>query len=552
MATQEFDYIIVGAGSAGCVLANRLGEDKDVKILVLEAGGKDYSIYIHMPAALAEPLKTDTYNWYYESQPEPYMDNRVMYCPRGKVLGGSSSINGMLYIRGHALDYDRWGQALPGWSYADCLPYFRKAVNHELGADDYQGDSGPLNVSAGKMKNPLFQAWIEAGRQAGYPITEDVNGYQQEGIGRYDMTVKNGRRWSTAQAYLRPAMKRGNITVETRALTLNLDYEGSKVVGLTYKQGNDIKKVRASREVIVSSGAINSPQLLQLSGIGPAALLKEQGIEVKADLPGVGANLQDHIECYVQYQCTKPISLYPALKWYNHPWIGFQWLFFNKGIGASNQFEAGGFIRSRAGYEHPNLQFHFLPIAMNYDGSNPVQEHGFQCHVGPMRPTSRGHVKIRSNDPTKAPEILFNYNQTQQDIEEIRDGIRLTREIIEQQAFDQLRGAELMPGPAAQSDAEIDAFVRQHAESAYHPSCTNKMGAESDPMAVVNDQGQVYGVENLRVVDASIMPDIPSGNLNAPTIMIAEKMADRIKGANPLPRSDAKVWIHPDWENKQR
>jgi choline dehydrogenase len=553
MSKQEYDYIIVGAGSAGCVLANRLSEDPDVRVLVLEAGPKDRSIYIHMPAALSYPLADDKFNWFYQSEPEPHMDGRSIYCPRGRVLGGSSSINGMAYVRGHARDYDRWGQAgLRGWSYAHCLPYFRRAQNHELGPDEYRGGEGPLHVSAGKMANPLFQAWIEAGRQAGYPVTEDMNGYQQEGVGRMDMTTHRGQRWSAAKAYLYPAMERPNVTVQSGVLTLRVIFEGRRAVGVEVARGSNSEILHCSREVIISAGAINSPQLLQLSGVGPADRLREVGIEVFHDLPGVGENLQDHLEVYVQHAASQPVSIYPATQPWNKPWIGLQWLLFKQGPGATSHFEAGGFIRSRAGIEHPNLQYHFLPIAVNYDGSNPVKGHGFQAHVGPMRPTSRGFVRIRSNDPRKAPAILFNYMGTENDRQEMREAIRLTREIFSQKAFDSYRGPELAPGPQVQSDAEIDAFIRQKAESAYHPCSSCRMGPESDSMAVVDEAARVHGLERLRVVDASIMPDIVSGNLNAPTIMLAEKLADTIRGRQPLPPSDAPVWIHPQWEKQQR
>lgn len=553
MSRQEYDYIIVGAGSAGCVLANRLSEDPDVRVLVLEAGPKDRSLYIHMPAALSYPLADDKFNWFYQSEPEPFMDGRSIYCPRGRVLGGSSSINGMAYVRGHARDYDRWGQyGLPGWSYAHCLPYFRRAQTHELGPDDYRGGEGPLHVSAGKMTNPLFQAWIEAGRQAGYPITKDMNGYQQEGIGRMDMTTYRGRRWSAAMAYLYPAMERPNLSVQSGTLVLRVVFEGRRAIGVEIARGGRSEVLRAEREVIISGGAINSPQLLQLSGVGPANLLRQVGVQVVQDLPGVGENLQDHMEVYVQHACTQPVSVYSATRPWNKPWIGLQWLLFKKGPGATSHFEAGGFIRSRAGIEHPNLQYHFLPIAVNYDGSNPVKGHGFQAHVGPMRPTSRGYVRIRSKDPRQAPAILFNYMGTENDRQEMRDAIHLTREIFSQKAFDPYRGPELAPGPEVRSDAEIDAFVRQKAESAYHPCSSCRMGPESDPMAVVDAAARVHGLESLRVVDASIMPDIVSGNLNAPTIMMAEKLADTIRGREPLPPSDAPVWIHPNWESQQR
>ncbi len=549
--TQSFDYIIVGAGSAGCVLARRLTEDAEVSVLLLEAGGRDNSIFIHMPAALAKPLANDKYNWFYHSEPEPHVNNRRLYCPRGRVLGGSSSINGMAYVRGHARDYDRWAQGgLQGWDYAHVLPYFRKAETYQRGSDDYRGGDGPLNVSAGACENPLFRAWIEAGRQAGYPVTKDMNGYQQEGFAHMDMTVHQGRRWSCAVAYLKPVMDRPNLTVWTRALTTRVLIENGRAVGVELARGRERLEVRAEREVILSGGAINSPQVLLLSGVGPADELKPLGIDVVHDLPGVGKNLQDHLEVYIQHACTQPITLYPALKLWNQPKIGFDWLFFRKGIGASSQFEAGGFIRSRAGVEHPDLQYHFLPIAMNYDGSNPASGHGFQAHVGPMRSQSRGTVTLKSADPKEAPRILFNYLSQEADRQEFRAAVRLTREVFAQQAFDPFRGPELAPGPEVQSDAEIDAFVREHVESAYHPSCSCKMG--TDQMSVVDGAGKVHGLEALRVVDASIMPSIVSGNLNAPTIMLAEKLADTIRGREPLPPSDAPVWIAPQWEMQQR
>ncbi len=550
-SSESFDYIIVGAGSAGCVLASRLTEDPEVSVLVLEAGGRDSSIFIHMPAALAKPLANDKYNWFYHSEPEPHLDGRRLYCPRGRVLGGSSSINGMAYVRGHARDYDRWAQGgLAGWSYADVLPYFRKAETYERGADPYRGGEGPLHVSAGPCKNPLFQAWIEAGRQAGYPVTPDMNGRQQEGFAHMDMTVHDGRRWSAAVAYLKPAMTRPNLTVWTRALTTRVLFDGYRAVGVELAKGNTRAEVRAEREVILCGGAVNSPQTLLLSGVGPADDLTGHGIPVVRDLPGVGKNLQDHLEVYVQHACTQPITLYSALKPWNQAKIGFDWLFFKKGLGASSHFEAGGFIRSRAGIEHPDLQYHFLPIAMNYDGSNPAGSHGFQAHVGPMRSQSRGEITLASADPKAPPRIVFNYMSQEADRQEFRAAIRLTREVFTQKAFDPFRGAELAPGPEVQSDQDIDAFVRQHVESAYHPSCTCKMG--TDPMAVVDGEAKVHGLEGLRVVDASIMPDIVSGNLNAPTIMLAEKLADTIRGKAPLPASEAPVWIAENWATAQR
>jgi choline dehydrogenase len=552
---DAFDYVIVGAGSAGCVLANRLSEDPDVRVLLLEAGPVDHAWdwRLHMPAALAYPLKGRTYNWHYMSEPEPFLDGRRMYCPRGRVLGGSSSINGMAYVRGHARDYDRWAQAgLSGWGYAQVLPYFKRAETRASGADRYRGGEGPLRVATGAGRNPLHRAFVEAGRQAGYPVTADMNGFQQEGFGAMDMTVHRGRRWSAASAYLRPALGRPNLTVRTRALSTRIRFEGLRTCGVDYAQQGRVEHARAEREVILAGGAINSPQLLLLSGIGAADQLADLAIEVVADRPGVGENLQDHLEIYVQHACTQPISLYGSERLGKKLWIGANWLFLRRGIGASNQFETGGFIRSRAGVEHPDLQYHFLPIAINYDGSNPYPGHGFQAHVGPMRPTSVGRIRLRSSDPRDAPSILFNYMATEGDRAEMRAAVRLTREVFAQPAFDPYRGPELAPGPKVQSDAEIDAFVRAHAESAYHPSCTCKMGLESDPMAVVDAECRVYGVEGLRVVDASIMPSIPSCNLNAPTIMLAEKAADLIR-RRPAPAPlEVPVWAAPDWETRQR
>jgi choline dehydrogenase len=548
------DYIIIGAGSAGCVLANRLTEDPDISVLVIEAGGRDHwwDWTIHMPAALAYPLASDRVNWAYHSEPEPGMNGRRMYCPRGRVLGGSSSVNGMAYVRGHARDYDRWaqGKGMRGWSHADCLPYFKKAESLDLGGDDYRGADGPLSVTAGRMQNPLYRAWVEAGRQAGYPVTDDPNGAQQEGVGRMDMTVGAGRRCSAARAYLHPARARRNLTIMTKTLVSRIVMTDGRAVGVEVERGGASRRIRAKREVILSGGAINSPQLLMLSGIGPAADLAAHGIAVLVDLPGVGANLRDHLEIYVQYACTQPISLYGAQHPLRKMLIGMEWIAARTGLGATSHFEAGGFIRSRAGVEHPDLQYHFLPIAMNYDGTNPQDTHGFQAHAGPMRPTSRGHVRLKSADPRQAPEILFNYMMTEGDRAEMRAAVRLTREIIGQSAFDVLRGDELAPGPDARSDQDIDAFVRERGESAYHPSCTCAMGEGA--MAVVDAEGRVRGVDGLRVIDASIMPSIVSGNLNAPTIMMAEKLADAVRGRDALAREEVPIWIHPEWEAKQR
>jgi len=553
MDTNLFDYIIVGAGSAGCVLADRLTEDGASSVLVLERGGSDRSVLIQMPSALSIPLNMPKYNWGYQSEPEPNLNGRRINCPRGKVLGGSSSINGLVYIRGNALDFERWeAEGASGWGYRHVLPYFRKAECRAEGGDAYRGSDGPLHTSYGPLTNPLYRCFIDAAQQAGYPVTDDVNGYQQEGFGRMDMTAHRGQRWSAANAYLKPAMRRPNLKVETGVAVSKILFEGRRAVGVTYRQGGRTRCVRVRREVILAGGPINSPQLLKLSGIGPADELRQHGIEIIHDLPGVGENLQDHLEFYFQVAVTQPVTLYSTMGLFAKAMIGARWLLRRDGLGATNHFESCGFIRSRAGIQYPDIQYHFLPLAVSYDGKTLATEHGMQAHVGPMRSKSRGWIRLATPDPLDAPKIFFNYMSDPEDWQDMRACVRLTREIFAQAAFDPWRGREIQPGAEVTSDAAIDDFIREKVESAYHPSGTCKMGSATDPTAVVDPEARVIGIEGLRVVDSSIIPSITNGNLNAPTIMLAEKAADHIRGREPLAASNAPYYVAENWREAQR
>ena len=549
---MEADYVIVGAGSAGCALAYRLSES-GASVLVIEHGGSDRGPFIQMPAALSYPMNMARYDWGFRAEPEPKLGDRALACPRGKVIGGSSSINGMVYVRGHGADFDYWAQSgARGWSHADVQPYFERMENWHDGGHGgdpaWRGHDGPLHVTRGTRENPLHEAFVQAGAQAGYQVTDDYNGEKQEGFGPMEQTVWEGKRWSAASAYLKPALKRQNCEI-LRAMVTRVVIEEGRATGVELAGRAPVK---ARREVILAASAINSPKILMLSGIGPGTHLAEHGIPIVADRPGVGANLQDHLEVYIQMASRQPITLYKYWSLLGKARVGAEWLFFRKGPGASNQFESCAFIRTRAGVRYPDVQFHFIPIAVRYDGQAAAEGHGFQVHTGPMRSKSRGRVRLRSGSAEDAPLIRFNYMHHPEDWADFRTCIRLTREVFAQEAFAPFVKHEIQPGADLQSDDELDGFIRDHAESAYHPCGTCRMGAVDDPRSVVDPQGKVIGVEGLRVADSSIFPQITNGNLNGPSIMVGEKMADHILGRDPLPKSNRRAWVHPDWQTAQR
>lgn len=553
---MQADYIVIGAGSAGCALAYRLSEDGKNTVLVVEYGGTDWGPFIQMPGALSYPMNMSRYDWGYSSEPEPHLGGRRLAAPRGKVIGGSSSINGMVYVRGHARDYDHWAETgAQGWSGADVLPYFLRQENWDAsghgGDPSVRGSDGPLHVQRGTRENPLNIAFVEAGRQAGYSVTKDYNGVQQEGFGPMDQTVHNGLRWSAANAYLKPALKRDNVQL-IQGHADRVMIENGRAVGVEISQGSSTRKLHANREVIIAASAFNSPAILLRSGIGPATHLREHGIDVVADRAGVGQNLQDHLELYIQIKSLQPVSLYSYWNLLGKGYVGAKWMLTGQGPGASNQFESAAFIRSRAGVDYPDIQYHFLPIAVRYDGKVAAEGHGFQAHVGPMRSSSRGSVTLHSANPTAVPKIQFNYMSTDADWDDFRTCIRLTREIFSQEAFKPYYGGEIQPGEALKSDDALNGFIKEHAESAYHPCGTCKMGAVDDPTAVVDPFCRVIGIDGLRVADSSIFPRITNGNLNGPSIMVGEKASDHILGRDPLPASNLEPWIHPNWRTSQR